>query len=486
MSKIVERLRQFNKRELVSKLLFLHETQLSDKLRWRSTARAVQALYGIEDGLEAAANADSVRAEMSVTLRTLVEAAACESSIDGGEAPDDFSIDELYGLMCTLISLGRNSETIFHGLASQGITIAPSGAYAFSPDLLEQIGVPYKDTTFAVGYADAAASYEDWVVRKKEKDEKAESPFDSPTFRRAFSSEYGLDFNAFTEICVAVADTFVADEVLVKSFTSAEFISLVEGRGVGTDDVMAYLRCFALPARSTWAPQSPYKPKDVEPWRFERRLSVMLRPLIECKDGDETHYVAAAGTLRDSMAYMLDSTINGRFDKDVFESKEMRSFIGAKVDEEGRNFTREVAAALRELGWSTQEEVKMTQLGAGKSPNLGDVDVLAWRPSGEVLAIECKRLKSVRTVSEIAQSCARFAGREGDHLHKHLRRVAWIQANRDRVAKHLALSVVDMRIENPLVTSVAVPFSFIKDLPLSTDRIVSLGELSGFVEWIFR
>ncbi|SKD05375.1 hypothetical protein SAMN05446934_9605 [Paraburkholderia hospita] len=486
MVKVTEKLRQFNKRQLISHLLFLHETQLSDKHRWRSTARAVQALYGAEDGLMAASEADAERTEVSVTLRTLVEAAVCECTTTGGAEPDDFSVDELYGLMCTLISLGRHSETIYHGLSSRGIIIAPSGAYAFSPDLLEAIGVPYKKRTFAAGYADAAGSYEELVVPSQSPKDASQGPYDDPLYQKAFKVEYGFDFAAFVEISATLIDVFVEDEVLVRGFTAAELKLLCKTHRVSTDDIDAFLKSFALPARLTWAPQPPHKPRDVEPWRFERRFSVMLRPLIACKDGEETYYVAGLGTLRDSLTYVLDSTVNGRFDKDVFESREMRSYVGAKVDEAGRDFTRDVASMLRELGWNTEEEVKMSQLGAGKSPNLGDVDVLAWRQSGDVLAIECKRLKSVRTVSEIAQSCARFAGREGDHLHKHLKRMEWIRSNPDRVAKHLGLPSTSLRVEHPLVTNVTVPFSYVKDLPLPSDRIVSVENLKEFVAGAFR
>ncbi|MBC8745352.1 MULTISPECIES: hypothetical protein [Paraburkholderia] len=487
MHQVAKKLSLFNQKKLVMHLLFLHESQLNDKLRWRSTARAVQALYGAADGVGAARKADAVRAEVSVTLRTLVEAAVCESSTNGGELPDDFSTDELYGLMCTLVSLGRHSETIYHGLSSSGITIYPSGAYAFSPDVLDEIGTPYRETAFAAGFADAAASYEDWVLPSEPQSPAATTnQYEGPVFRAAFKAEYCLEFSAFTEISAAIFDSFITGQQVVTAFTRDELLNFMGKRDVRACDVDAFLKCFALPARATWAPQSPVKVRDVEPWRFERRLSVMLRPLITCVEGDVTYYVVGMGTLRDSVTYLIDSTVNARFDKDVFESREMRSYVGGKVDEAGRHFTHEVASALRELGWNTEEEVKMTQLGAPKSPNLGDVDVLAWLPSGEVLAIECKRLKSARTISEIAQCCARFAGREGDHLHKHLRRMAWIRANHEHVAKYLKLSLTSMHIENPLVTNVEVPFSYVKDLPLPSDRIVSLGNLREFVAKTFQ
>lgn len=485
MIKVAAKLRTFDKQMLVTRLLFLHETQLSDSLRWRSTARAVQALYGASDGVNAAREADALRSETCVTLRTLIEAAVCDCSEVEGELPDDFSVDELYGLMCTLISLGRHSETIYYGLSSSGITIAPGGGYAFSADLLEEIGVPYTDTTFATGYADAASAYEEWVLPQEPAlHSDASSPFENAQFRKAFEAEYGLDFGAFSEIGATLVDAFIDEDVVVRAFTRAELIELGERRELDSNEIDAFLKCFALPTRETWAPRFPVRPKDVEPWRFERRLSVMLRPLIECHAHDEVRYIVGLGTLRDSLTYILDSIINARFDKDVFESREMRSFVGARVDEAGREFTREVASRLRELGWTAREEVKMSELGAGKNPNLGDVDVLAWRPTGEILAIECKRLKGVRTISEIAHSCARFAGREGDHLYKHLRRAAWIQGNCDKVAKRLGLSNINLRIESPLVTSVPVPFSFVKDLPLATDRIVSVAKLEQFVKGV--
>ncbi|KWF06400.1 hypothetical protein WT55_21155 [Burkholderia pseudomultivorans] len=487
MAEIVARLDGFDRKALISHLLFLHETQVYDRHRWSSSARAVQALYGEADGRRAAQEADSIRSEVSVTLRVLIEASVCEASTNGGRSPDDFSVDELYGLMCALITLGRDSETIYHGLSTSGITIYPSGAYAFRADIFHEIGVPYANQTFAAGYAEAAASYEDWVLPG---DDEASAPgkqvFSDPEFTKAFSAEYHIEFLAFTDLVSAVIDRFIERDAVLLEFTRADLVELAAARSVAAADVDAFLNSFALPARESWAPQGPIKARDVEPWRFERRLSVMLRPIIACPSGNTICYVLGVGTLKGSVTYLLDSIVNGRFDKDVFTSKAMRSFIGKKVDEFGRAFTREVASRLQELGWRTKVEVKMSALGAGKSPDLGDIDVLAWNSTGQVMAIECKRLKNARTVSEIAQSCARFAGREGDHLHKHLRRVAWLQSNHDKVANYLGVDVSILRIENPLVTNVAVPFAYVKNLPLPNDCIVPLSSLDGFVSNAFQ
>ena len=160
VEQLVKKLARFDRALLITELLHAHESLLRDKQRWRSTARAVRALYGIESGTNAAERAERERAEASVTLRTLVEAAVCECPVSGGLSLDGHSVDELYGLAYTLIELGRDSETIYHDLASEGITIFPSGAYGFTADVLKDIGGAYSTENFRTGYEAAAKDYE--------------------------------------------------------------------------------------------------------------------------------------------------------------------------------------------------------------------------------------------------------------------------------------------------------------------------------------
>lgn len=482
LHKIAQKLKLYNKKHVVSQLLFLHETLINDRHRWRSTARAVRALYGNDSGTSAAEKVERERSEGTLTLRVLIEAAVCECSEESSLTLDEYSTDELYGLMCALINLGRDSETIYHGLASEGISIYPSGAYAFTADILSEIGNSYTQAGFNAKYVAAAEDYENWVLPSEKRDHpEKEGEFGTEEFLSAFRAEYGFGFPELIEIVGCLMDLCLDKDTVVISQTRDEIVNLCEDRPVNPEDIDAFLNSFSLKARNTWAPQSPVKPSDVEPWRFERKLSVILRPLIECKNLDETTYVFGVGTMRESFAYIIDSISNGKFDKDVFVSRNMRSYIGKRVDEAGRSFTHEVAALLRKLGWQALEEVKMTQLGAGKSPNLGDIDVLAWSEEGYVLAIECKRLKGARTISEIAQNCSRFQGNVGDHLHKHIRRITWLDQNRPKLEKFLNIPTLNLKLFNPLVTNIIVPFKYTKELPVSTKDIIPVDSLSDYL-----
>lgn len=482
--RLTELLKRFDRIQLITELLHLHETLLRERTRWRYTARAVQALYGVTDGTHAAAKVEQERALLQISIRALVEAAVCEAPMIGGIKPDAYSIDELLGVMGTLTNLGRESDIIYYGLASKGITLYPNGSHSFDADILGQLSVPYFEESFDVGFTAAAANYECWVEPQREETEsRTESVCSSDSFLTAWQTEYGHSFEAFQEIIGEMQELGVKCSNVVVETTAKDVAAARANAGVTIEDVQSFVAAFGLFSRSTWVAQSPdSRHKDVNPWRFQRRLSLSLRPIVVCQQGTEQKIVYGVGTLRQSFGYVLDSIQEGTFDKDVFLSNEMRSFLGRRTDILGKQFTERVAAVLRKEGWVTKSEVKLTQLGASKSPNLGDIDILAWHADGRILAIECKRLKESRTIVEIALACERFKGNIDDHLYRHLRRITWLQTHIDQVAKFTKLPETSIRIRNPLVVSRPVPFKYLEGLPILASEIVSVKELGNYLQ----
>lgn len=482
VERLQERLKAFNRTELVRKLLLLHESLIRDKQRWRSTARAVRALYGEYDGTRAAQKVERERAQLQVTLRALVEAATCECSDGVSLKADEYQLDELVGLMATIVDLGRDSDVVYFGLASRGMTLYPNGAYTLDADLLANLAAPFMSQSFEEEYSAAAERYEDWVRTKTPvRSAKPDSVFDSADFRVAWRAEYGHSFETFQEITGVLQDIAVEQGRLVLTTSAAAIAARRKDAGVTLDDVRAFVQAFGLPRRSAWPPKVPeVSPRDVMPWRFERRLSLSLRPLVREDEGVDG-FTYGVGTARESLAYILDSIRNATFDKDVFRSKEMRSWLGGRVDALGRKFTERVAERLRTSGWTAVTELRLTRLGASKSPDLGDVDVLAWREDGAVLAIECKRLKASRTIAEIAQNCERFRGNVDDLLRKHLRRRMWMEGNLYRLAAFCKLDAATLKPRFPLVVNRVVPFKYLASLPVSGSDVILESKLDEFV-----
>ena len=159
----------------------------------------------------------------------------------------------------------------------------------------------------------------------------------------------------------------------------------------------------------------------------------------------------------------------GHLPQDFFTSAEMKQYIGSVNDKKGHAFAQSVAKQLSEKGWQVRNEVQMTELGA--SAKLGDVDVLAWKPSGKIQIIECKRLRLARSVAEVAEICRRFRGEAKDELGKHVRRVNWIKTNPEGLQHIIGLMPNLARIDDRLVTNTHVPMTYLTSLPVEPSKI---------------
>jgi hypothetical protein len=147
-------------------------------------------------------------------------------------------------------------------------------------------------------------------------------------------------------------------------------------------------------------------------------------------------------------------------------SPKMRAWKAREADARGAAFAAKVAEALREAGWQTRTELKLTKLlGRGFDRDYGDVDVLAWRPeNGRVRVIECKDVQYRKTYGEIAEQLSDFRGEvrangRPDYLRKHLDRVELVRGNLDSVSRLTGVAPLT-DVESHLVFRNPVPMEF--------------------------
>jgi Holliday junction resolvase len=220
------------------------------------------------------------------------------------------------------------------------------------------------------------------------------------------------------------------------------------------------LKTFELFHRPTWEnPPQGFNMNDLYPRRYGRRLSAVVRPLLIFGENEDDKVLYGAGMRRQGFGYLMDRTEKGQLPETFFTSKAMRSYWGSVNDERGHAFARSVADMLREEGWEARNEVQMTELGA--QSEFGDLDVLAWKPTGEVLLVECKRLQLARTVAEIAEICRRFKGEAKDELDKHMRRVNWVMEHPSSLERIMGFSPDPECIDARLVTNTHVPMMYL-------------------------
>ena len=272
----------------------------------------------------------------------------------------------------------------------------------------------------------------------------------------------------------------VANEQLVVTRPYKRFREVLVDADLSNARVDALLTNFSLVPRDHWD-QAPagFNNKDWYPWRYRRRLSLVMRPFVQTRDSEE-NIIFAPALVRDSIELLFYRLLTGRLPADDFFSPQMRSWIGEITRIRGEEFENSVAKQVRECGLQAIASKSMTELGADAS--YGDLDVLAWNLDGSTFyPLECKRLRFARTVSEVGEQLREFRGDEMDGLARHLRRCEWLKQNMQALRSISKTTSNKIKIIPALVTSTVVPMQFVSGLPLESNRIFALSKIR---EWI--
>ena len=289
-------------------------------------------------------------------------------------------------------------------------------------------------------------------------------------FENAVREEIGLPLPAVGTIAFALqciaAERLSEVTCLRRSELALAVVAMTErlGHGVTSDDFGRFLATFGLPARPAWdtAPAG-FAPNDIFPWFFERRLSLMTRPLLVLGDDDDPQIMFGVRQVRMGTEYAMLLLEMGIWDKAKLRTPAAKAYLDAEVARRGRAFEHKVAEIFAEGGWTPQESIPMARLGASKK--LGEIDVLAVSADGKTwVIVECKWFGAARTPREVAAWMQDFHGHDGDKLHKHLQRCDWIEANSALVAQRLRLAT-PQRILRRLVTTRPAPLAYAAEVP---------------------
>ena len=215
-------------------------------------------------------------------------------------------------------------------------------------------------------------------------------------FPGAFAAEFGLTLEQYAAFVDGVALEAVEMGGAHLRLRRSEVVQRL--RDTGAMNPERAFESFALVPRARWDEREPAnaRERDWYPWRYNRRLSIMRRPLVQLSLEDDPVVIAVPSVLAGTLSYVGQAAF-GELPETLFDSPEMIACVGMAADGNGHEFARRVAERLRELEWETEREVSLTRFGGDDS--LGDVDVLGWQQAtGLVYAIECKSLRFDRHI----------------------------------------------------------------------------------------
>ena len=416
---------------------------------------AQDALYDREQVQDVSGEHAARRDAASLASRIIAEMALCASPYGAGATCTWVDLDFLIAEVSTLLECAGQSDALRYGLLAEQPIMHANGSFGFVASTPRWPGLLRKERwtrTFRDVAIDDAASLES----------SADGQVADPGFEVAFVAEFGLSTEQYAKFVLHL--TLEALQQNIAHLWLQRSGVLKRLRRAGVVNAEGVYEALALAPRARWDEKKPNnaKPRDWYPWRYNRRLSVLRRPLVQLSLEDDPAVLVMPSIVAHTLDYLQQAAF-GRLPEELFDSQEMVSCIGRAADRIGSEFTRKVATRFSQLGWKTRREVKLTQLGGGSVH--GDIDVLAWRPAtGVVYLVECKNLRFDRTWSEIGERLTEYATGtvEGKRtrLQRHLDRISFLKSNPDRLLRLTNIPVERLQIRSALVTEQLAPMQF--------------------------
>jgi hypothetical protein len=449
-----------NRESLIKKLLINMEHCNHQKARWERTFKANLALQKDKENLYSVVY-DKIRKlnGASLSTRLVIEMAICECPLNSGKEVGILDIQELICFASLMHHLGGISEAINYDVLEPKLIISAFGDIMYNHD--------FEDTILKYYSSEINKSFLSYSVKdypkhfnQTETVKTVNNLFDED-FNKAWMYEFGFTIDDARQFFEKLEDYGLKQNELVYNISYENIIEMFDKKRIEVVDNI--LKTLTIYPRDTWTEiPASFKPTDWQPWKFRRRFSLIMRPLVQY---DDSEFLISPQHIRDGFFYFVRCCHSATLDENNFSTHWMKKWIGDARRVNGLAFNSKVANRLQELGWTVREEIKLTEILNKKLLDLGDVDVLAWNSELNLVAIvECKALDFAKTQGEIARQLYDFKGqknnkRKDDKLLKHINRLDVLKENTEQLSKFTNLNL-DQVVKGYVVFSNTVPMEF--------------------------
>jgi hypothetical protein len=428
-------LRRFERKSTLRKLVLNVEKASAEEEHWKRTSAAVLGLHGTnEQTLNAFTNEYSQYAGAAIASRVLIEMALCISPENSQSLMSSYELSKLLVRASLVVRYGGLSDAIYFNTLPPELYVSALGDILFKDDFGEIVVQPMFRRHSGESFVKAAPyqkrNYDEPNFHVSTKEAIGEEFWD------IWQQEMGFNIDQARAIIQELEEHFIRQKQVVAAIRESEFYSIVCVKGMPREVATSFLEQFVLKTRKKWDKvPNKFDREDIYPWKFGRRLSFALRPILAFDLKEDLTLLMAPNALRKGFSYLLDGTKNGRLRQTFYTTPKMKNEWWGKASE-GHTFNSEVVAELRAQGWTVEEGIGIPQIiNKPTTINFGDIDALAWREdSDDILVIECKDLSFSRNYSEAAALLSTFQGQtdekgKRDKLRLHLDRVEFAREN---------------------------------------------------------
>jgi hypothetical protein len=470
--KVIKKLQEFNKEKLLIHLLYRYEALLQSRsfrhINYPAKILSYSQFYNVPEEFSKS-EADLV--ETSLALRVLIEFVALQSKTSESSASDD-EIDILLAQVMQLINYASLSDSIKYEIEDVKIYELASGRIGFKTDGREKINQIRKQV-----YSEEFHSYTEqfhryFKRRKKEEINRPEQEIYTQKLNSAFINDWGITLSEIDLICFAVSSAMFSQGLSVKSVSELDFIeTAIELTELNIEKIYSFLAIMEFPKRDNiLTPPLGYEKWEVFPWRYNRRLSILLRPIIPMEKDGQKYFLLSARHLLVAAENLMSLFFKGTLRVDS-KNKRIKQLLAERNKIKGEEYRDEV------FEWLTQNtslrvypyEIKIKPKGFFQTDlDKGDIDILAIdEVKNIVYSIECKNTVQSKLTYEYKMEFDNYLGVNGKEglINKHIKRHNWLQENINYVQEKLELPIKP-EIISLVISSNVLPLKHFKPVEI--------------------
>ncbi|MBC6135423.1 hypothetical protein HB825_11310 [Listeria booriae] len=410
----------------------------------------------------------------SLALKFMIEYCAATPS-GGNDNIGMWELEELMGVCSQILTWAHRSDLFKYGLVETKISMLPSNRIGLKHEDFDKYNLAtYNGKMNQLSFDDNKSMTDEALEKKKE---EFFAMFNE-NFNDFFAEEFGYSFEVFNMVVDSLIIIGSDSKRTVISLPLDEAIlevkKLVVDK-VSNEEIERIIYDFGLCERTDFLkPPKGFSKKDILPWRFNRNLSFIRRPIA-------IHSGNAIWGIR-NLAYLKKYLYNLIFDGTYkAQSKSMKVLMSDIANYLGDKFNSEVGILLRSYP-DMQVYKGVAKFGKKKITDenknmLGDIDILAFNTkTKKIFVVETKDFNLARNPYEIEMEIMKIFKGEKSFLVKHQKREKWVVENLDVVLEHYQLPEEKWKVVSMFVVSEHI---ISRDLEKNNTQFLGIKELTA-------
>jgi len=480
-NKLTNEIRKYNAYSLILFLMRRHESLIQARSFRKVNYPAKQSCYGkFYDVYKEFAESEAEINFSSLSHRVLIEFVAC--LMPSGELQiNDDDADMLVTLAGKIIQYGSMSDEIKYEVRDMEVGLLPSGRIGIDRTARRDAFDSFSNQVYAEEFDSYAEDFSlSFLRRRKEAPKTGERDSYNENVNEVFKREWGIGIYDMMALSYFIAYFLYERGKSVEMFNKKELVDAIKlSSDFAENEINSYISVLAFPQRlDILKPPSGFANSEIYPWRYNRRLSYIMKPIV-CitKDNDEFLIISARHL------WMSSENIVAAFGNGILkvnpEYKGILQLIADQNSIKGKEYREEVYEWLRDntTAGVIQHEVKISPRGYFKSSSdMGDVDILAIDDSKRIIySIECKNTHQAKVAYEFRMEIDSYLGTSNKSglISKHVNRDKWLNENKETIVQKLGLQG-KYAIYSLVVSKHVLPTKFLQSIGI---KVISFHEL---------